>query len=739
MQKVAVVVPIHNAEENLVECLESIQNQSLQDIKIICVNDASEDNSVKIVNDFVNDDSRFVLLENETCLGAGNARNKGLEYADASYIVFWDSDEVYCKTLLEDMYTTALRFDADVILAERGILDPETGVVTPEGSRKYQEDGYSERGYNIFDMPEYALSMWPSSPINRMVRKSLIDEYQIRFQDLRSSNDVFYADMTMLLADRIAHIDSWEPMIYVRRNLPGSISANRDPYCSYKAFAGIKERLVQLDKWTEYQRYVCLHYASAIFAEMKKCKSESLQREYFEFTRTEGVHNIWGRENFKYMISESRYANQLFLLCTADFEVRCWDSNYKIRKSLYENKGRLRSFFECLRIYHKRAIVYPSGAWSDEIVDFVKKNFMLEIEYSDNIGCEDIDIVIVVNRMDYELVRKRITSGNRDMEVFALFEYFACPSAEQCTRLVVVPRKEEREVSVKSDILIERDGKSIVVELQEESVVLSDEKDEKLSEHHVRLGEIVQVINRLGVKVAIWDANDGWTVKLIKYLREHFQYELECVVVPNMNHVGTMLEGVPVVVASSIPDNIDLLIVTDTFIVDDVTKRMQEENYKIQLFLFYLFLEKSKLSNCVQTVMLTQEQIRSNKAHASVAERLENNSTRICQLFETMKDKKVALWGAGIWGHELTDYMNRHMSQKLHCLIDNNMFLVGSTVNDVKVYDFESICEEVDIILVATSKVYEEIVVQVRKHNNNILIFTLYQYMLGDEFDMCIS
>ena len=85
--KVSVIVPVYNSEKYLKECLQSIGTQSLRGIEILCVDNASIDNSANIIQDYCLSDSRFVYIRNETNRGQAYSRNvywrrrRGLIYA----------------------------------------------------------------------------------------------------------------------------------------------------------------------------------------------------------------------------------------------------------------------------------------------------------------------------------------------------------------------------------------------------------------------------------------------------------------------------------------------------------------------------------------------------------------------------------------------------------------------------------------------------------------------------------
>ena len=104
--KISVIIPVYNTEKYLRQCLDSVVNQTLKDIEIICINDGSTDNSLEILNEYANRDSRFVILQQENA-GASFARNSGLRNVRAKYFAFMDADDFYpANEVLQSLYNT---------------------------------------------------------------------------------------------------------------------------------------------------------------------------------------------------------------------------------------------------------------------------------------------------------------------------------------------------------------------------------------------------------------------------------------------------------------------------------------------------------------------------------------------------------------------------------------------------------------------------------------------------------
>ena len=115
MPKVSIVVPIYNVEKYLKKCLNTLVNQTLNDIQIILVNDGSSDNSGKIAKEFQKKYiEKIIYLEKENG-GLSDARNFGIPYATGEYIAFLDSDDYVEMSMYEDMYNLAKKENSDMV------------------------------------------------------------------------------------------------------------------------------------------------------------------------------------------------------------------------------------------------------------------------------------------------------------------------------------------------------------------------------------------------------------------------------------------------------------------------------------------------------------------------------------------------------------------------------------------------------------------------------------------------
>jgi len=114
MPKVSIIIPVYNMEKYLRKCLESVCNQTLRDIEIICVNDCSSDNSLSILQEYVSRDNRVKIINFERNRGVSAARNAGIDTALGEYIGFVDSDDFIDLGFYEKLYD-ATHDGADIV------------------------------------------------------------------------------------------------------------------------------------------------------------------------------------------------------------------------------------------------------------------------------------------------------------------------------------------------------------------------------------------------------------------------------------------------------------------------------------------------------------------------------------------------------------------------------------------------------------------------------------------------
>lgn len=126
--KVSLIIPIYNSEKYINRCLDSLLQQTLDNIEIICINDGSTDSSQKILEEYSSKYPNIIIFKKENG-GCGSARNMGIDNSNGEYIEFVDSDDILEIDAVEKMYTSAKKFDSDLVVCGMYRIDEITGKI----------------------------------------------------------------------------------------------------------------------------------------------------------------------------------------------------------------------------------------------------------------------------------------------------------------------------------------------------------------------------------------------------------------------------------------------------------------------------------------------------------------------------------------------------------------------------------------------------------------------------------
>lgn len=205
--KISVIIPIYNVECYLKECLESVINQTLNDIEIICINDGSTDNSLDIVKEYLNKDKRIKLID-KTNSGYGAACNSGLYAALGKYIAIVEPDDFIDINMYKDLYELAEKNNADIVKSsfyENYDIDEIHRV------KKVKWNRHLNLNKNVFTIKECPLFMYFHPSVWSCIYKNeFIKENNISFVEAKGSGwtDNPFQVQTMCLANRICYTDN---------------------------------------------------------------------------------------------------------------------------------------------------------------------------------------------------------------------------------------------------------------------------------------------------------------------------------------------------------------------------------------------------------------------------------------------------------------------------------------------------------------------------------------------------
>ncbi|MDO5539799.1 MAG: glycosyltransferase [Eubacteriales bacterium] len=287
MIKVSVIVPVYNVEKYLRQCMDSIVQQTLREIEIICVNDSSTDQSLSILEEYARSDERVKVITQKNA-GAGAARNTGMSVAQGKYLSFLDSDDFFEKDMLEKAYNLAEQDQTDFVVyksdqyhTEDDKFVPVSWVVREKEIPPYQPFNHRQMTDNIFKV--FVGWAW-----DKLYRRDFVEKHQLKFQEQRTSNDMLFVFSAVVLARRISVLP--QVLAHQRRDAKDSLSKTRENswWCFYDALMALRERLIGEELYEEVEKdYInyALHFALWNYdtlAEPTKTKLlEKLKGEWF--------------------------------------------------------------------------------------------------------------------------------------------------------------------------------------------------------------------------------------------------------------------------------------------------------------------------------------------------------------------------------------------------------------------------------------------------------------------------
>ena len=244
MPKVSVIIPVYNVEKYLCECLDSVINQTLKDIEIICVNDGSTDNSLEILKEYANKDNRIKVLTQKNQF-AGVARNNGLKVATGEYIHFMDSDDILTNSAVyENLYNIVKNKNENIIKFGANTFNTNTNSYFNDEyfkNAKVEENHYNYK-LSIPDNIDEILTL-NVTPWSALYRRDFLIHCNIRFNSLKCCNDRSF-NITTIISNGgcyLSDLTCVDYRFFNKNSLRGIRKQNFD--CHFKSINIIKDYL----------------------------------------------------------------------------------------------------------------------------------------------------------------------------------------------------------------------------------------------------------------------------------------------------------------------------------------------------------------------------------------------------------------------------------------------------------------------------------------------------------------
>lgn len=247
----SIVIPVYNTEEYLKRCMDSIIYQTESNIEIIVINDCSKGDTDAIMAPYLKD-KRVRYYKQKKNRGLGASRNLGILKATGKYITFCDSDDWVDIGLYKKMCVALERTQADIAICgtKKEFPSGEDAIIKAAFEQESLFDSDTVFRMMTFEY-SYGITITPSAT-NKVVRKQLIDIYNIKFPEGIYYEDWLYSIQLMTLSDKVVCVPKYY-YHYFRRDGSIIVSISKQHIKSfYFAFLHIKEFLIQNDMYDLY-------------------------------------------------------------------------------------------------------------------------------------------------------------------------------------------------------------------------------------------------------------------------------------------------------------------------------------------------------------------------------------------------------------------------------------------------------------------------------------------------------
>lgn len=222
MPKVSIIIPVYGASATIVRCLDSVLEQTLDDVECVLVDDHGPDESIALAKAHLavyDGKKSFAFTETPINSGPGVARNCGITAASGKYVAFLDADDTLDPSFCQSLWDAAKTSDADIAFCHISLDHPD-GTCESRSNPLVTDgpfEGAAKRNY---------LRRFKSFFTTYLYRRSLLLENDIRFPGTHSAEDSCFLICSLLCAKRIACVDQ---ALYHYALQPGSVSQKRDP------------------------------------------------------------------------------------------------------------------------------------------------------------------------------------------------------------------------------------------------------------------------------------------------------------------------------------------------------------------------------------------------------------------------------------------------------------------------------------------------------------------------------
>ena len=284
--KISIIMPVYNCEKYLYETLDCIQNQTLKDFEILCIDDESTDGSYDILKEYADMDSRFKIFKQKHS-NAGAARNLGIEKAIGEYLLFLDSDDWFDKNLCKKAYRKAKTHNADIVIFGHKTYDSVKKKIVSKNNPK-DKVGFINKVFTPIKLRDKLFQITSPCPWTKLYRRKFVINNELEYHSTPNSNDVYFTRTAFVNADRIVAMK--DQLVTYRYNSSSSIQGKKDsnPLAIYEELKQIKDYLVENNLYEIYEYTLKISFMEEMVWNYKTVKSNEAREIIMNKVKEEG-------------------------------------------------------------------------------------------------------------------------------------------------------------------------------------------------------------------------------------------------------------------------------------------------------------------------------------------------------------------------------------------------------------------------------------------------------------------
>lgn len=331
MVEISVILPVYNSEKYLRECLDSIINQTFDDIEVLCINDGSSDGSLKILEEYAQRDDRITVVDQEN-QGVAKTRNRALGMVSGNYVYFMDSDDTLDTGAFKKLHANLKSNGSDFCIMKVMFTDGDETYKFPafDLEKEFSGVNFSRFTFTYRDVKSHVLNDL-FAPWLKMYSREFLMSDDFTFPDIKSYSDAPFHVKTFLKAEKISFVPEY--LYHYRENDDSLVHSSSNTVNFFTLSDIIEEYLVENGHFDEFREE---------FSSFKIVKLVY----YMGFTDSEDYYikakEILSRENLKNSpLTPQKDIDKAEIVLDSDNLKEC-----KLALELYDCKRRVKSMQE---------------------------------------------------------------------------------------------------------------------------------------------------------------------------------------------------------------------------------------------------------------------------------------------------------------------------------------------------------------------------------------------------------